>query len=56
MQGRSYTARQLQEMLEWCLDNGVHLISDEVQTIYHTVLDTHALSIAVLVSIDGLST
>lgn len=30
LQGRSYTAQQLQEMLEWCLDNSIHLISDEV--------------------------
>jgi 1-aminocyclopropane-1-carboxylate synthase len=28
--GRGYTAKQLQEMLEWCIEKGVHLISDEV--------------------------
>ena len=30
LQGRGYTAQQLQEMLEWCVEKGVHLISDEV--------------------------
>ena len=39
LQGIIYTEQQLQSMLEWCLERGVHMISDEVTDLKSAILD-----------------